>query len=83
LWEDHKEDLSVPHDLWPRWIETVIGYVIERGIDINGWTINKLHHHANQYGCSVKTEEIKYYEKVKDMEIEYVLDEGDEDNGEN
>jgi len=72
LWEDHKEDLSVPHDLWPRWIETVIGYVVERSIDINGWTINKLHYHANQYGCSVKTEEIEYYDKVKDMEVEYV-----------
>jgi hypothetical protein len=72
LWEDYKEDLSVPNNLWPRWIETAVGYVVERLIDINGWTINKLLHHANMYGYSGKTEEIDYYEQVKDMEIEYV-----------
>ncbi|MFA5766524.1 MAG: hypothetical protein WC919_01195 [Candidatus Paceibacterota bacterium] len=80
LWEDHKEDLSVPSNLWPRWIENMVGYVIERGVDINGWTINKLYYHANQYGCSVKVEEIEYYEKVKDMEVEYVPATEDDDD---
>ena len=80
LWEDHKEDLTVPHDLWPRWIESLAGYVVERGIDINGWTINKLYVQANQYGCSVKVDEIKFYDKVKAMEVEYIpATEDDED----
>ena len=80
LWEDHKEDLSAPSNLWPRWIETMVEYVIERGIDINGWTISKLHLHANMYGCGIKTEEIDCYDKIKEMVIKYVPAGEDEDD---
>jgi hypothetical protein len=72
LWEDHKEDLSVPSNLWPRWVETIAGYVVERGVDINGWTISKLCHHANLFGYGGIIEKFDYFEKIKEMEIEYI-----------
>ena len=82
LWEDHKEDLKPSSDLWPRWIETVASYVIERGIDINGWTLEKLLVQANYYGYSGKTAEFDYYEQIKGMIIEYMPAVGDEDEEE-
>lgn len=82
LWEDYKEDLKVPSNLWPSWIKTISEYVIERGININGWTIDKLLSAACTYGCEL-TSEIEYYEKIKEIVVEYtpvVSDDDDDDD---
>jgi hypothetical protein len=80
LWEDYKEDLKVPSNLWPSWVRVISEYVIERGVDIDGWTIDKLLSSARAYGYDGTANEVEYYEKIKEVVINYVPAIGGEDD---
>jgi hypothetical protein len=71
LWTDYKEDLKFPSGLWPSWIEDIAGYVIEKDIDINGWTLEKLLEEARKYGYDGNANEAEYYNDIKGMVISY------------
>jgi hypothetical protein len=80
LWVDYKESLDFPGGTYPSWIEDIAGHVIERGININGWTLEKLLEEARKYGYSNDADKVKYYNDVKGMIIDYTPAENGEDD---
>jgi hypothetical protein len=73
LWADFKEELHVPNDvLWPYWIEYIAAPLVERGIDINGWTLEKV---LLTSKVQLREDHVTQYESVKDFVIEYSKEE--------
>jgi hypothetical protein len=78
LWGDFKEDLKPPSsEYWPSWIDSAAGYLLERGVDIDGWTIERLVKESKKHGFEMTDRAQEQYEVVKGLVIEYKLEEDD------
>lgn len=68
MWMDYKDDLTVPSATWPSWVYRAAEYVVERGFNVNGMTIEKMVDRAKKFGY--KEKENSEYSQVKDLVID-------------
>jgi hypothetical protein len=70
MWKEHKRELKEPRDLWPRWVDDAVGYIIEANIDCNGMTIEQFVEKAKSLGFKWSGDPYENEPSIKDIVID-------------